>query len=202
MYDLASVAAGWTPDRLENIVRGYCESSIILSWAAFETVAEDLWEAAVNARPSKLASGNLPIDKLKIYRFDVRSNLGTMLKDQSRNFRTLFGIQDAYRNTFQRQGERINSILSEPPLKYTAAVRNVIIHKGGKIDEEYLDQVSRIPNAYRSAVGDKFALTGKMTYDLAEAALKSAADLLNAVHGWIIGHPEKNDERADQSNPI
>src|SRR5258706_3398786 len=175
-----------------NSLRSFYESIVVLSWSTFETVAEDLWEAAVNARPGKLASGKIDVNDLKRERFDVRNKLGTLLKHvDNRSFRSLWDIQDAYEQTFTDQGTRIKELLSDPELQYSAAVRNVIIHKGGRIDGEYLKQVASVPAAFRGEPGEQFPLTGKITLNRSDVALITAAKLLKAVCRWIVGHPEK-----------
>jgi hypothetical protein len=190
---MAEMVALWNETMLNNSLGAFYESLIILSWACFETLAEDLWEAAVNARPSKLATGKVSVDGLKMYGFDVEYKMGTLLKNSDkRSFRTLWDIRDAYSDTFKDQGQCIASILDDVELQHTAAVRNVLIHKGGKIDVEYLKQVDNVPNAVKGKdrVGTKYPLSGKITSERCEAAIASAAKLIKAVHAWIICHPE------------
>ncbi len=190
---MANFVAAWNDDKQRNSLRALYESLVLLAWITFETVAEDIWEAAVNSRPSKLAIGNIAVDVLKMHRFDVRNKLGTVLKyKDGRSFRTLAGIQVAFDESFSDQGKKIHTILYDPQIRYASAVRNVIVHKAGRIDQEYLDQVAQVPDAIRLQEGTPFPLTGKLTYDIGEKALTTAATLLKAVNGWIVGHPEKS----------
>jgi hypothetical protein len=182
------MAAGWNDALSESTVRSYYEAIVILSWTAFETVAEDLWEAAVNARPYQLARGTVQVDKLKFLKFDT-SKMGTILKKPSQ-FRRLETTRQFYEETFKDQLRPIKDILDRPELQYTAAVRHLLIHKGGIIDKDYLKDIEDVPGAFTSAEGTPFPLTGKVAYDRSQAALQSAADLLNVVHTWVIGHPE------------
>lgn len=195
LFGIEGVVAGWNDTMRENSLRGLYEAVIILAWSTFETVAEDLWESAVNARPSKLASGKVETNDLKRFRFDVRNKLGTILKRSSEHsLRSLAGIREAYIATFKDKGEKIRSILCNCQLQYTAAVRNVLIHKGGRIDEEYLEQVAKVPGAFRAEVGTRLPIDGQTTYERAEAVLAGSAALLKATRAWILAHPEKSIE--------
>src|SRR5207245_7292056 len=129
--------------------------------------------------PSKLASGKVPVDGLKMYGFEVKNKIGTLLKNaDKRSFRTLWDIRDVYFETFKAQGESIASVLDDSQLQYTAAVRNVLIHKGGKIDVEYRKQVDEVPNAFNDDPGTKFPLTGKVGNERCEAAISNGARLV------------------------
>ncbi|HWE95887.1 MAG TPA: hypothetical protein VG269_18130 [Tepidisphaeraceae bacterium] len=188
---VAGTVTRWNDTMRQNTLRGYFDSIVILSWTAFESVAEDLWEAAVNARPSKLAKGKIAVSDITFYGFEVRDKLGTISKKlDGRSFATIWDIQEAYEKTFSDQGSTINGILKEEGLVYSAAVRNLLIHKGGRIDKEYQRQVSGVSDAYKGTLGEQFPLTGVIAAERSNAALSSAACLLKAVHAWIIGHPE------------
>ena len=63
-------------------IESLCGSLIIESWTLFESLCEDLWEAAVNVRPSRLGvlSGgktSVSFDDLQRNGFDVRGKMGS-----------------------------------------------------------------------------------------------------------------------------
>ena len=122
--------------------------------------------------------------------------MGTILRSKRNDisFRALEDIQDAYELAFTEQGKSIIDILSDPSLKYAAAVRNLLIHKRGLVDTEFKRQTVGIAGVPVVKDGHKFPLTGKLSAELADTCRCSAVWLVMAVHGWIIGHPEANRE--------
>jgi len=194
-------------------IESLCESLIIEAWSLFEALAEDLWEAALNEHPTVLASlsgqpksklrdkaahfrpaedagGRISFNDLQANGFDVKRKMGTILKDAV-SFRSLPAIRDAYLRAFSQQHQSIDDILDDEGLQYTAAARNVIVHKRGFVDKEYLTQVAKVTDALRPAVGERLALSGELCARLCDSCRCCAVWLVNAVHAWIIGHPAK-----------
>lgn len=189
-WEKAGMVACWSEQMHINSLHAFYESLVISAWTTFEIVSEDLWECAVNARPTKLGSGNIPFNELRVYDFNIAGRVGTVMKrDKNRSFRTLWDIRDEYRGTFSVQNAAMMETLNDPALRYSAAVRNVLIHKGGKIDKEYQEQVNGVPDAYMGTIGEKFPLTGKAARKRADAAFDATAKLLKSVHVWLVGHP-------------
>jgi hypothetical protein len=194
-------------------IETYAGSLVIQAWTVFESLSEDLWEAALNSHPTVLASlsgkprskykaatqrvpegrstdseARVSFNDLQANAFDVRSKMGTILKDTV-SFRSLARIREAYHRAFAKQSKSIDDILDDPGLQYAAAVRNLLIHKRGIVDAEFLKQIASIPNAPALAVKDKFRLTGKLCAELSDSCRSCAVWLVSAVHAWIIGHP-------------
>lgn len=120
--------------------------------------------------------------------------MGDVLRNEV-NFRSLAGIRRAYHSAFSQQHARIDEVLDETVLQYSAAVRNVLIHKGGKVDAEYREQVAGVPEAIRPEVGQPLPISGKLTAELIGGLVGNSQKLIRAVDAWILGHPEDSDER-------
>jgi hypothetical protein len=168
-------------------------SLLIQAWTVFESLSEDLWESALNFHPGTLAAlsekSRISFNDLQANSFDLRGKMGTILKESSVvGFRSLSAIQASYQLAFSRQGKSIQDVLSDPGLRYAAAVRNLLIHKGGVVDAEFIEQTAGIANVPATAIGDKFPLTGAICEELADSCRTCAQWLVNAVHAWIIGH--------------
>lgn len=193
----AASYAGGEYDYRQRQLEGYFSSLVIHGWVVFETLSEDLWEAALNAHPITLAALNgkttVAFDDLSRNGFDVHHKMGTILKDKKKevSFRALTDIQSAYELAFTKQGTPILEVLKRPRLRQASAVRNLLIHKRGIVDQEFLKQTAGIADLPAVACGEKFPLNGRISAQLVDACRHSAIALVLAVHSWIIGHPEK-----------
>lgn len=193
----AASFAGMDLEYRRRQLDGYFSSLVIQGWIVFETLSEDLWEAALNAHPTTLADlggkTTISLNDLQRNHFDVRSKMGTILKDRKNDvsFRTLKDIQEAYSLAFSKQGSGIADILKRPYLRYAAAVRNLLVHKRGIVDKEFENQTSGITDVPAVAVGDCFPLGGHLSGKLVDACRHTGIALILAVHGWIDGHPEE-----------
>ena len=199
-------------------ISAFSASLLIEAWTLFESLSEDLWEAALNAHPTVLGElkGKLKsqfkgagpeatnlqtpseptlrisFNELQTCKFNVRSRLGTILKGRNDiGFRSIYDIRASYHRAFCQQNATIVDILDTPGLQYAAAVRNLLIHKRGIVDKEFNEQTASIPGAVQVRAGDTFLLTGTLCAELSDHCRNCAVLLVNAVHGWIIGHPEK-----------
>lgn len=211
----ASVSWKYLPqiDATRDFQRESWQGSIVIkSWTMFESLSEDLWEAALNSHPTVLAalsgkprsesrsgesdispSARVSFNDLQRFSFEVRSSMGTILKN-SVSFRSLAGIREAYDRAFSKHSNQIVEILDDPGLQYAAAVRNLLIHKGGIVDAEFRKQVACLPSPLELTIGEKFPVTGRLCAELADACRTCAVWLVCAVHAWIVGHPEKGKE--------
>jgi hypothetical protein len=196
-------------------MNAFCSSLVIQAWTTFETLAEDLWVAAVNARPSRLASlkgssrskyrinkdnkpqaekvpKSIPFAALQQRHFNVGAVMGELLLEVSRvSFRSLGNIREAYHLAFSEQSQSIDFQLDREELQYIAAIRNVLIHKAGKVDTEFFEQTKLIPNMEALNEGDTFPLSGVLTKNLVDSVVDISYALIKSVYAWLIGHPEQ-----------
>jgi hypothetical protein len=186
-------------------------SYITTTWTAIETMAGDLWEAALNAhpaglsnlggqanrlrktnRPSALGSSGerldsklVPLSLIQMNKFDLRQKMGTILKERF-GFSRLEGIREAYASAFHRNNSQIDAALSDDALDALSAVRNVIVHRAALADTEYFKKARRFKLPIgKAGVGALVPLNGEIVVNLIAPAIGCATKLLGAVDDWI-----------------
>ena len=193
--DVAGLAAMDWP-KTPPAIQQFYGALIIQAWTVFESHSEDLWEAALNSHPTTLAvlgsDTRLSVNDLSIHNFAVHDKLGTILKNKKPvSFRTLEKIQETYDLAFSENGVDISKILHADDLRYAAAVRNLIIHRRGIVDDDFHKQTGGIKDVPMIDEGKPFPVTGALCARLADACRHAAIKLSLVVHAWIDGHPEK-----------
>ncbi|WP_441281069.1 hypothetical protein [Tardiphaga sp. 862_B3_N1_1] len=187
-----------------NMFSGY----ITGTWTAIETMLGDLWEAALNThpkvlatlngKPKRLTSGLEPsirggadqdrkfdLNLVAKHNFDLRSCMGTIFRAERRfEFTRLSSIREAYVRAFSEKASRIDTAIANKSIDSLSAVRNVLLHKGGEADDEYVRQQKflTLPSATK---GDKIRLDGQNTSELIKPAIASCKSLMIAVDDWI-----------------
>ncbi|QDU31947.1 hypothetical protein ETAA8_71090 [Anatilimnocola aggregata] len=204
---------------IENGLTAVMEAIITAGWTAFEVLASDLWEAAINANPRHLADlrGNgKRINKMlggaktsdvdtgsfgndgpskavqlgDIHRvtqgsFDLDNKWGTLLK-HSFKFSTLTGIREAYSKAFDRNSSAIDDCLANKSLNSLSLVRNLLVHKSGIADVDYIDKQPDAPNAPALYFGIRIPIDGELVESLVAPPLECGNRLLAAVNDWLI----------------
>jgi hypothetical protein len=109
--------------------------------------------------------------------------MGSVHRNQ-RRFDSLTGIREAYRLAFCRSYETIDEALDYNGLDALSVVRNLIVHKAGIVDREYLKRAGalKIPIA---EIGKPIALDGNLTMELMISVIKSSIHLIVGVDEWI-----------------
>jgi hypothetical protein len=186
-------------------------SSILGCWTAFETMAADLWEAALNTHPHGLAelkgkrkrmfvgsgdaddddtatapgeSRSVSLALIHRHDFEIRNRMGSILRATQR-FDHLAGMREAYGLAFHKNFAAIQVALQNEALDGLNAVRNLIVHRNGVVDSTYEKRAKhlKIPKA---AVGESIALDAKaLVYDLLAPLLVCSLDLLTAADDWV-----------------
>jgi hypothetical protein len=179
------------------------------TWTAYEVFATDLWVKAVDCRPRKLAmhaattgrgetaqedrsiSKNIPIMMLQKYGFDLRTCLGTVLRDSKRfDFDSLSGLKTAYVAAFDKSISGLFDGLDHDQLAWLEAVRNVLAHRAGKADEKFLSRVKRHPKFSRLKVGDEVVIDGELVAAYFNAIIRSVVALAKFVDKWLVDNPD------------
>jgi hypothetical protein len=137
-----------------SALRALTLARIVFGWTAFECLAVDGWETALNestvglGQPAfkhiTIGSGadegitarHVPVSLLAKYGFDLRKKLGTVLRTKF-DFTSVAGIRQAYKTAFADQ-EKLARILVDPKLTHLEATRHLIVHRGGLVDEEFI----------------------------------------------------------------
>jgi hypothetical protein len=180
---------------------------ILGTWTAFETLAGDLWEAALNAAPRTLSklkgrkSGaesrttkeepgkSISLDELHRHGLDVRQTMGTLLRSKFA-FTKLGEIRLAYEKAFSEHHNDVEAAINSQSLRTLSLVRNVIVHKAATADKEFLDGIQTIPLFAGLKQGERLALDGETVRKIVEPAIQASMDLVGAVDRWIGDHPE------------
>lgn len=152
-------------------------SQIIATWTAFESMAEDLWEAALNTKPkilsrlagrsqSKTKPGDDPkrirLDWLYQHDFNLADHMGTIFLEERRySFDALDGVRDAYADAFSVDGEAIVKIISDKALDAISLIRNNLVHNGGIIGAKYLKRASVLPPEALGSIGSPILIDGE-----------------------------------------
>src|SRR5262245_14892449 len=118
-------------------------------------MAGDLWEAALNAHPDELAklAGKkegtredrfVRLDRLQQHNYDLSKVMGTVLR-QRYSFDSLKEARRAYSEAFPKGAIAVQAAISDRTLDALSLVRNLIVHKGGIVDKEFLERSPDLP---------------------------------------------------------
>ena len=111
--------------------------------------------------------------------------MGTIFRRQRRfEFTRLSSVREAYSCAFSEKSSRIDAALANKSLDALSAIRNILIHKAGKADAEYIKQSSylKIP---KTPIGSPVLLDGQNVAELIGAAIASAKSLFIGVDDWL-----------------
>ncbi|HEV8070354.1 MAG TPA: hypothetical protein VGP76_21750 [Planctomycetaceae bacterium] len=199
-------------------VEGLMASMLIGTWTAFETLASDLWEEALNCHPQALAalsgdpsswqndnssegkrdeqksgggSGDksLSLGLIQGHITDLFQQLGTLLRYRY-SFQTLPVIRKAYGQAFSKDFEEIRGILVDTSFDHLAGTRNILVHRAGKADSKFQSQTRDCAHFSQIQDGDLVVLNGIIVADIMSKAITQAVKLLIAVDKWICDHPQ------------
>jgi hypothetical protein len=163
------------------------------SWTAFECVASDAWEVALNngspslaqravstvpEEPGEISSRQIPFGLAAKHNFDLRNCLGSVLK-QKFDFTGVSGIKKAFKSVFLDTNE-LFEILDEPLLTELEITRNLIAHRAGVVDDEYNRRtLNQLPT------GTVLELDDARAGELCEKAAKGGIAILLFVDDWL-----------------
>lgn len=182
-------------------------STIVSTWATFETMAGDLWEAALNGHPKGLSelkgtkkpktttrgeseqfdtrdAKPIALEWLHRYGFDLREKMGTALRSNQR-FDSLAGIRESYMRAFYKKSESIEEVLNDSALDALSAVRNVLVHRSGAVDDEYARRAKYLPIPI-GPIGTRIEMDGDVVHKLVAPVSQRSIDLIVAVDSWLM----------------
>lgn len=123
------------------------------------------------------------------YNYDLSKVMGTALRgNKSVEFDSIWGIRDAYAIAFNPFFEEVCDALMESSLEHLAALRNVLVHRSGKADDEFVSKMANNQTFNRITVGQDVDLDGEMLVKIIEDTHLQAMALLEAVDKWIRNH--------------
>jgi hypothetical protein len=206
-------------ERLNSGFEAVLFNAIVGCWTAFEAMASDLWEAALNVHPSGLAelkgtpwlkesqvasesdedqkentakTKHVNLTDLQRWRYAVSRHMGSILKIKF-NFNLLAGIKNAYTVAWWEKGDqdKIKAILEHPDLDLLQAIRNLLVHKGGIVDQRLL---SRITGKMNKQIDPRFAearlheplvIDGSTVSHSICFIIKLSTNLMHFVDSWL-----------------
>ena len=198
-----------TEEAIDAILGGM----VIAAWTAFETMASDLWVAALNAHPVKLAalSGTwhkpekfeadeltedeedqkqdktVKLQDLQMNGYDLSKKMGSVHKYRFK-WGVLEGIRRAYGAAFSNHYDEIKSAIEDHSIDALAAARNVLVHKAGVVDGKFKKKHRNWPAFAGLEPETVLQLDGVAVRDLLGASLGSAIKLMNAVDIWLVSY--------------
>lgn len=128
-------------------LRVVLSSMLAGAWTAFEALATDVWERAVNCRPRSLvtkflgAQGKQQEKSVRISAVldllhDLPGKMGSLLRTQEKvDFTCLDTIQKEYGKLFGDAGEKL---FDDPRLRLLELERNLFAHQGGVVDQKFV----------------------------------------------------------------
>jgi hypothetical protein len=192
--------------RAKHIHRGVhaiMSSLMISSYTVFEVMIADLWVAALNARPDPLAllqgraaksegkpqskvqeGKSLEIHVLVANKFDVSGKMGDILKDKHK-FTILDAARVAYADAFEGRSVAVMAAISAPIFDLIGQLRNVIAHRNGLIDGDYVRKKVGFPDSPSYFKGlnkdDRLELDGERVSSVIRKTMCACAKLFLEV---------------------
>jgi hypothetical protein len=116
----------------------------------------------------------IQISLLSKYDFNIKNRIGTILHSKF-DFTSCSGIYDAYTKAF-KQIENLDFLKSDN-LRLLELSRNLIVHRTGRIDEEYLKLTKRTD----INIGDTIDFNFEILAEFSNTTTESFYDLTKAV---------------------
>jgi hypothetical protein len=216
-------------------VQAILSAMVIGTWTAFESMAGDLWMAAIDSHPRKLAelaggrnriknrirdgekgalgkqgrtkktrtkaersedvdSGSdelrirlSDIHKIARGNYNLSGKMGQLLAECV-EFDSLVGIREAYSRAFPPHTKLIDSIeeaLSDRAIDVLGALRNLLVHDVGIINDEYQKKLAYLPKLPIASTDKRIYIDGAVVKQLIDPVIGRAVELIKAVDRWI-----------------
>lgn len=182
-------------DGMDVIIR----AMIIFAWTTFETLCEDLLEKTIDIRPKTFAvlkgrnqKRAMPAWegtdlKGKVHPF---SDVKRMVGRSRLTYRSVKAIRDSYWLVFHKNYGRIDRIIKHRSIDNLHAVRNVLVHKGGIVDQPFLDRIAGVPQFSKAQDNALLHLDFAMVKWLIRPVFARGISLIVAVNRWVREHPD------------
>lgn len=187
-------------------------------WTALEVLASDLWETALNIHPAGLAElkGSVPnsmraskkpftalaspdgdrtlsskmvkLNYLQAHGYDLSRRMGAVLREKF-NFQILEGIRSAYLQAFDKSHAVVREAILHPSFTVLAAARNVLVHRAGIVDCEFMDKYVRsedLRSVFPAVELEKpLPMTGLTVHNLIQPVVTQSVKLIEGVDGSL-----------------
>ncbi len=172
-------------------------SMVSQAYGIYETLAVDIWIEALNAntslgknwfeaRVNQNRNKTYQVSELLDHDFSLVGKIGTWLhRTNKASFLSLKDLRTNYEAAF---GDAVRHVL-EPmtELSATEKVRHLLAHRGGIVDERFLQDMSDHPVYGNTKVGDRVPLDGLLVRDHVAACAAGGT----ALAGWVDWFLEK-----------
>jgi hypothetical protein len=178
-------------------------ASVASAWTMFECLAADTWEVLVNSRPRNLigdavshrpgieekdytARKGISVGDLIKHDFDLRNCLGSLLKGRY-NFTGMDEIGKAYFAIFPSNSPScldLARVVQNHDLYVLQACRNLIVHRGGLVDEAFKRMTKYDFPGY--ALGTPLPIDGPLVSKLVNASITCGCDLLTFADDFLL----------------
>ncbi len=165
--------------------------STVNIWTIFEVLSGDIWIVLVNARPKTLAKVAVEYKKENLmksitnmmiessFELSLKNRIGEIASSEY-DFSSLNGIIKAFTIILQKDKLTIKSLLSQPELKKVQAIRNMVVHNGGLIDEAFCGMIDD-----ESKLGQNIEITGAELTGYANTIFRICTDLILFIDNVI-----------------
>jgi hypothetical protein len=162
----------------------------VLVWSTFEVLASDAFAMLLNKNPKKAALilrdekirklyplKDFFLEALEQADFDVSKTMGDILLEH----RKLDSWDDicAMYNLLFPKSKKLTETLRQDKLRQLYLVRNLIVHRGGKVDNMFLQQMGI--DQFKQFQGRTWHVTAKDFEDYLEVVLQAGLEILTAV---------------------
>lgn len=181
---------GVTIDAARQGVEASFAAMIMSAYATFETLAADLWIAAVNRHVSLAKNWaeqnpNKQFNMVDLYSRggDLSKSSGTALHQTRKvTFESLKEIRGAYSHAFK--SELDSAFDTVPYISAAEKIRHLFAHRGGLIDSKFRNEMSDFEESRAMVIGDRLRLTGDITGTLISACVECGVELLISADRW------------------
>jgi hypothetical protein len=187
IQDLISLVSDKTIETYDTLMN----SQLVLSWTAFETLAGDLWEGAINTHCPSLVSRawkgkSVLFELLRDNDFNLRNKMGTVLRKHLENpFQSLKDIRKAYQDAFPEGWISEDDFWKNKNVSSTFHIRNLIVHRASIVDDKFREECKSDPRIDCPPVRDRFYLDGSLLTELLTGLFSVAKRVIQSVDGYI-----------------
>jgi hypothetical protein len=183
-------------DGMDAVMR----AMVVFAWTTFESLCEDLLERAIDMRPNTFAvfrgrPGRRAMPIWEGTNLKGKTNAFSDVKGpKTRNqltYRSVKAIRDSYWLAFHTHYQQINKIIIHRSIDTLFAVRNVLVHRGGKVDRHFLSRVSGLPLFASAREGTPLCIDFAMVKSIIKPVFGRAIGLIVAVNRWVMQHPDR-----------
>lgn len=179
----------WLKNDTESLAaaRELTRQGIVLTWSAIEVLARDAFVYLLDSKPAyagllladpanrkRFSTERVEWQTLATYGYDLSSSLGSYLISKA-DLKSVLAIRSTYGALFPTASE-LQKLLSNRHLWNLSHKRNLIVHKRGIVDQQYLDATGD-----KLAIGDILWVAPREVEDLLETTLKIGTEVVRQV---------------------